>query len=745
MNLAVQLKSYTLCGSGEGRGLIDSDIVFDRHGIPFIPGRRVKGLLRESALEVLEMLGIGDRSLLEHLFGGGGFAPGAITVGNLHPEGRDEIAEGIERLRQESEGDRLLTPAAITDHYTTIRQQTRINDHGIAADTSLRTIRTINPDTLFCCRIDVSEDEGQVALLSLAALNLRRIGSSRNRGYGEVLCKLEGAIATEKCQELISGWRKPALPELSRRQSDAIPRGGSMKKLSFAITTTRPVVVTTLTGDDNTVNSADIIGSQMVRGILAARIGSRLSLHRGDEQNDPLFRQAILDFSSDSGMTVSSALPEIGGKRYSTPPMVLQRSKGDHERSYNIALIEKDDTAWCRGLANLESGSISRGSVRKTLFFHSTRGSARSEGRSTSDDGAIFYYEAIEAGTRFSGDLYGPEELLKQVKELCGDSFDCAIGRSRSAQYGSALFSFGKIAENDRDITAEGDELAIICRSPLLLRNDKGAFSPSVRELEKALTRFFGVSVEVTSSYVRSVMVGGFNSAIGCRTPAADGFAEGSTFILRITGLDEAVMEKKMSELAWRGLGERTTAGYGQVEVAPEWMKKEFLVETGAIPTVPKPFGDGEPVTPHLKAIIVHAVNMKLSEEMRKQALERADNYRKIPKNHQIGRLEAFVTSSDGKLSLEKKLKLLRKTASDELEKCKDRNNRSLLEALQEFDVEAGNFREDLLNKAKTVLQRCGVENAELTPKEGLAKEYWIAALRQMRKLNKSVKEADHA
>ena len=45
MNLKVKLKSYTLCGSGEGRGLIDSDIVFDRHGIPFIPGRRVKGLL----------------------------------------------------------------------------------------------------------------------------------------------------------------------------------------------------------------------------------------------------------------------------------------------------------------------------------------------------------------------------------------------------------------------------------------------------------------------------------------------------------------------------------------------------------------------------------------------------------------------------------------------------------------------------------------------------------------------------
>ncbi len=46
-----------MLGSGTGRGsFIDSDIVFDEYGLPLFPGRRFKGLLRESAEEVIEML-----------------------------------------------------------------------------------------------------------------------------------------------------------------------------------------------------------------------------------------------------------------------------------------------------------------------------------------------------------------------------------------------------------------------------------------------------------------------------------------------------------------------------------------------------------------------------------------------------------------------------------------------------------------------------------------------------------------
>jgi len=54
--LVIALKSYTLIGSGEGYGsVIDTDAIFDNYGLPYIPARRIKGLLRESALEISEM------------------------------------------------------------------------------------------------------------------------------------------------------------------------------------------------------------------------------------------------------------------------------------------------------------------------------------------------------------------------------------------------------------------------------------------------------------------------------------------------------------------------------------------------------------------------------------------------------------------------------------------------------------------------------------------------------------------
>src|SRR3990170_6938802 len=56
LTLMIELKSDALIGTGEGWGAtIDSDIVFDDEGLPYIPAKRIKGCLRESALEVAEM------------------------------------------------------------------------------------------------------------------------------------------------------------------------------------------------------------------------------------------------------------------------------------------------------------------------------------------------------------------------------------------------------------------------------------------------------------------------------------------------------------------------------------------------------------------------------------------------------------------------------------------------------------------------------------------------------------------
>jgi len=45
--LEIKLLSATCPGSGEGwAGIVDTDIITDSSGLPFIPGRRIKGILR---------------------------------------------------------------------------------------------------------------------------------------------------------------------------------------------------------------------------------------------------------------------------------------------------------------------------------------------------------------------------------------------------------------------------------------------------------------------------------------------------------------------------------------------------------------------------------------------------------------------------------------------------------------------------------------------------------------------------
>ena len=56
MKIRIQLLSDLCTGSGETyNSMIDSDITYDEYGIPYIPARRIKGCIREAALEMMEL------------------------------------------------------------------------------------------------------------------------------------------------------------------------------------------------------------------------------------------------------------------------------------------------------------------------------------------------------------------------------------------------------------------------------------------------------------------------------------------------------------------------------------------------------------------------------------------------------------------------------------------------------------------------------------------------------------------
>ncbi|WP_353684547.1 RAMP superfamily CRISPR-associated protein [Thermodesulfovibrio sp. 3907-1M] len=202
LKLKIELKSACLVGSAEGFGaVIDSDVVFDEIGIPYVPSKRIKGCLRDSATEVCEMLssaGIkifdltknsSEYLIVNQLFGSPGCEkPSPLFISNLTVKDYDELRQWLSYCMEEYQN--IVNPEGIRKYYTEIRQQTSI-EKGVAKEGSLRTCRVLKKGTVFEGTVLLKENtDSFLMLLSFACLNLTRLGTRRNRGFGEIRCSL---------------------------------------------------------------------------------------------------------------------------------------------------------------------------------------------------------------------------------------------------------------------------------------------------------------------------------------------------------------------------------------------------------------------------------------------------------------------------------------------------------------------------------------------------------------------------
>ena len=206
LQVMMVLKSPVLPGSGEGLGsLIDADIIYDNYGLPYFPARRFKGLLRESATEVKEMLELASIQYLlgvnvDDIFGSMGSQKEApVVFRNLLLTDYSKIVDWLKWAFEEP--DSIVSKDTVLDTFTEIRQQTAINlQHGTAEENSLRTVRVLKAGYTFTGSVEFNVAEDKLyALLALACANLKYIGSNRTRGLGEVACSLwDGQINLTK-------------------------------------------------------------------------------------------------------------------------------------------------------------------------------------------------------------------------------------------------------------------------------------------------------------------------------------------------------------------------------------------------------------------------------------------------------------------------------------------------------------------------------------------------------------------
>lgn len=227
MQIQIVLLSDTLPGTGSSRTEgIDRDLVFTSTGLPYLPARRIKGCLREASKEVSESLSLIGRSdiwnetLIKALFGETGKSyAGWLQLSSAYLEDSIELENWLQWINNQSEFSdyNYFGPEAVLNQYTGLRAQTRISrKNGGAMPNSLRVSRVLKRGLTFKAKVELIAPADPKAKsfdisvlqfgLALSTAAWQRMGLSRNRGLGEIECRVYDEknvdLTIQKLQEL---------------------------------------------------------------------------------------------------------------------------------------------------------------------------------------------------------------------------------------------------------------------------------------------------------------------------------------------------------------------------------------------------------------------------------------------------------------------------------------------------------------------------------------------------------------
>ena len=163
------------------------DVVYDENGIPYIPAKRIKGCIREAALEMKEM-GFISEAQYESVFGKEGNTKSKLILSSAYIQDYENIVESLKYFHK----NELVSQQNVLEQYTSTRTQTAVDlETGVADENSLRTIRVVNKGLVFEAECELKMNEADRKVVEQAVSLVKHMGVSRTRGLGLVEMKLE--------------------------------------------------------------------------------------------------------------------------------------------------------------------------------------------------------------------------------------------------------------------------------------------------------------------------------------------------------------------------------------------------------------------------------------------------------------------------------------------------------------------------------------------------------------------------
>jgi len=164
MKYSITFYDFWHLSSGTSAGpSMDSLVVKDSDGLPYLPGKTLKGLVKE----MVELL---DNTKVKIIFGDEGSKIANSYFSNA--------------TLDEDTSSYLINNPTLKKHLFDKVTSTQIGENGIAVDKSLREIEVVVP-LLLSGTIECEDEE----LITQALGMIKQIGLNRNRGLGR--CKIE--------------------------------------------------------------------------------------------------------------------------------------------------------------------------------------------------------------------------------------------------------------------------------------------------------------------------------------------------------------------------------------------------------------------------------------------------------------------------------------------------------------------------------------------------------------------------
>lgn len=183
MKYEIRFLSDWHVGSGLGAGAeTDAEVLKNENNLPYIPGKTIKGLLKDAAVELFSV-NQADKGVLNDLFGW-------------------EEKDDEEKIIRTHSGNLFFSNATLPDEeqkeikpelaeflYRNI-SSTQINEKGVAENNSLRTMEVCMPITLvggirkFKDGVEDDFTDDEKTLIGKTLKWVRRLGVNRNRGLG---------------------------------------------------------------------------------------------------------------------------------------------------------------------------------------------------------------------------------------------------------------------------------------------------------------------------------------------------------------------------------------------------------------------------------------------------------------------------------------------------------------------------------------------------------------------------------